>query len=74
MGKKPLFLVMDYLLTGIVVALICLAAWMFYKRWVGRYKAAPEPEEYEPGPDPEPEPETEPETAEVAGPPVASEE
>lgn len=38
---------MDYLLTGIVVALICLAAWLFYKRWVGRYKAAPAPEEYE---------------------------
>jgi len=38
---------MDYLLTGIVIALICLAAWLFYKRWVGRYKAAPEPEEYE---------------------------
>ena len=38
---------MDYLLTGIVIALICLAAWLFYKRWVGRYKSAPAPEEYE---------------------------
>lgn len=38
---------MDYLLTGIVIALICLAAWLFYRRWVGRYKTAPEPEEYE---------------------------
>lgn len=47
MDKKPVFLVMDYLLTGIVIALICLAAWLFYKRWVGRYKSAPEPEEYE---------------------------
>lgn len=47
LDKKPVFLVMDYLLTGIVVALICLAAWLFYKRWVGRYKSAPAPEEYE---------------------------
>jgi H+/gluconate symporter-like permease len=47
LDKKPLFLVMDYLLTGIVIALICLAAWLFYKRWVGRYKSAPAPEEYE---------------------------
>jgi len=47
LDKKPLFLVMDYLLTGIVIALICLAAWLFYKRWVGRYKAAPAPEEYD---------------------------
>jgi hypothetical protein len=47
LNKKPVFLVMDYLLTGIVVALICLAAWLFYKRWVGRYKSAPAPEEYE---------------------------
>ena len=38
---------MDYLLTGIVIALICLAAWLFYKRWVGSYKAAPAPEEYD---------------------------
>ena len=38
---------MDYLLTGIVIALICLAAWLFYKRWVGRYKSAPAPEEYD---------------------------
>ena len=44
---------MDYLLTGIVVALICLAAWLFYKRWVGRYKTAPGPEEYEEGLDPD---------------------
>jgi len=47
LDKKPVFLVMDYLLTGIVVALICLAAWLFYKRWVGRYKSAPAPEDYE---------------------------
>lgn len=32
---------MDYLLTGIVIALICLAAWLFYKRWAGRYREAP---------------------------------
>ena len=65
---------MDYLLTGIVVALICLAAWLFYKRWVGRYKAAPEPEEFEEEFEPEPEPEkTEVQTA-VAEPPVTPEE
>jgi H+/gluconate symporter-like permease len=49
LDKKPVFLVMDYLLTGIVIALICLAAWMFYKRWTGRYREAPAdaaPEEY----------------------------
>jgi len=39
---------MDYLLTGIAIALICLAGWLLYKRWVGRYRSAPEPdEEYE---------------------------
>ena len=37
---------MDYLLTGIVVALICLSAWLFYKRWAGRYKNE-QPEDYE---------------------------
>jgi hypothetical protein len=50
--KKPVFLVMDYLLTGIVISLICLAAWLIYKRWVGRYRSAPEPEEYEEIPEP----------------------
>ena len=29
---------MDYLLTAFVLALICLAAWLFYKRWTGRFK------------------------------------
>jgi hypothetical protein len=58
---------MDYLLTGIVIALICLAAWMFYKRWVGRYRA-PAPEEYED--DVEEEPEVQ---KAVAEPPVAPE-
>ena len=36
---------MDYLMTGIVISLICLAAWLLYKRWVGRYRSSPEPEE-----------------------------
>lgn len=32
---------MDYLLTAIVIALVCLAGWLLYKRWVGRYRQAP---------------------------------
>jgi hypothetical protein len=58
---------MDYLLTGIVIALICLAAWLFYKRWVGRYKSAPAPEEYE---DVEEEDEAPPVQTAVAEPPA----
>jgi len=38
---------MDYLLTAIAIALVFLAAWLLYKRWVGRYKTAPAPEEFE---------------------------
>ena len=47
---------MDYLLTAIAIALVCLAGWLIYKRWVGRYRQHPaeEPEEIE-----EPEPEDE---------------
>jgi len=55
LDKKPVFLVMDYLLTGFVVTLICLAAWLFYKRWVGRYRAPPPEDDYEEF-EPEPEP------------------
>ena len=38
---------MDYLLTAVAIALVFLAAWLLYKRWVGRYKTAPAPEEFE---------------------------
>ena len=69
MDKKPVFLVMDYLLTGIVIALIFLAAWLLYKRWIGRYREAPvAPEE-----DTEPEEVEEVQTA-VSDPPAAPEE
>ena len=59
---------MDYLLTAVAIALVFLAAWLLYKRWVGRYKTAPAPEEFE---DDEPEAETAPivQTA-TAEPPV----
>jgi len=62
---------MDHLLTGIVIALICLAAWLFYKRWTGRYREPSSKQE------PEPEPETyEPEEVQtaVAEPPATPEE
>ena len=46
---------MDYLLTGIVIALIFLAAWIFYKRWASRRRLDVEiPEEYEEAEDPAP--------------------
>jgi len=45
---------MDYLLTAIAIALVCLAAWLVYKRWVGRYRQHPAEETEE---DEEPEPE-----------------
>lgn len=37
---------MDMLITGIAIALLCLAAWLLYKRFCGRYKAPP-PEYYD---------------------------
>jgi hypothetical protein len=57
--KKPVFLVMDYLLTGIVIALILLAAWIYYKRWASRRRSdpeMPEEEEYEEAEAPAPPP------------------
>ena len=37
---------MDMLITAVAIALICLAAWMLYKRFSLRFKAQPEaPEE-----------------------------
>jgi hypothetical protein len=36
---------MDMLLTAIALALLCLAAWMLYKRYTARYKAEPVVEE-----------------------------
>jgi hypothetical protein len=73
LDKKPVFLVMDYLLTALAIALVCLAGWLLYKRWVGRYRQRPvetcedeDHEDYEetqvaaPAPTPaEPEPEPE---------------
>ena len=32
---------MDYLLTALAIALVCLAAWLLFKRWVGRYRQRP---------------------------------
>jgi len=48
--KKHDFLVMDMLVTAVAIALICIAAWMLYKRFSLRFKAQPEEpveEEYE---------------------------
>jgi hypothetical protein len=33
---------MDMLITAVAIALICVAAWMLYKRFSLRYKAQPE--------------------------------
>lgn len=73
MGKKPGFLVMDHLLTGIVIALICLAAWLFYKRWTGRYREPSSKQEQEPEPESETYEPEEVQTA-VAEPPASSDE
>jgi hypothetical protein len=32
---------MDMLLTAIALALLCLAAWLMYKRYTARYKSEP---------------------------------
>lgn len=60
---------MDMLLTAIALALLCLAAWLLYKRYTARYKSEPVEAEYEedepeiqeveadPTPDPTPAPE-----------------
>ena len=54
---------MDMLLTAIALALLCLAAWLLYKRYTARYKSEPVEEVYEeeepeiqedPTPDPTP--------------------
>ena len=38
---------MDMLLTAIALALLCLAAWLLYKRYTARYKSEPVEVEYE---------------------------
>ena len=38
---------MDMLLTAIALALLCLAAWMLYKRYTARYRAEPVEDDYE---------------------------
>lgn len=38
---------MDMLLTAIALALLCLAAWLLYKRYTARYKSEPVEEVYE---------------------------
>jgi len=38
---------MDMLLTAIALALLCLAAWLLYKRYTARYKTEPVEEVYE---------------------------
>jgi predicted cation transporter len=40
--KKHHFLLMDMLITAVAIALICVAAWMLYKRFSLRFKAQPE--------------------------------
>ena len=39
--KKHDFLVMDMLITAVAIALLCLAAWLLYKRFSNRYKSKP---------------------------------
>lgn len=56
---------MDSLLTVIAVVLLCLAAWLLYKRYTARYKSDPVEEtdveeEVEVQDDPTPEPAPEP--------------
>ena len=48
---------MDMLLTAIALALLCLAAWMLYKRYTARYRSEPVEDDYE---DEEPEESEEP--------------
>lgn len=39
---------MDTLITAVAIALLCLAAWLLYKRFCARFKSQPdEEEEYE---------------------------
>jgi hypothetical protein len=38
---------MDMLLTAIALALLCLAAWLLYKRYTARYKSEPVEVQYE---------------------------
>jgi hypothetical protein len=38
---------MEMLLTAIALALLCLAAWLLYKRYTARYKSEPVEVEYE---------------------------
>lgn len=42
--KKHDFLVMDMLITAVAIALLCLAAWLLYKRFSVRFKSEPEAE------------------------------
>jgi len=44
---------MDMLLTAIALALLCLAAWLLYKRYTARYKSEPVEEVYEEEEEPE---------------------
>jgi hypothetical protein len=37
---------MDMLLTAIAIALLCLAAWLLYKRYTARYQSEPVVEDY----------------------------
>ena len=39
--KKHDFLVMDMLITAVAIALVCLAAWLLYKRYINRFKSQP---------------------------------
>jgi hypothetical protein len=39
--KKHDFLVMDMLVTAVAIALLCLAAWLLYKRFSNRFKSQP---------------------------------
>jgi hypothetical protein len=39
--KKHDFLVMDMLITAVAIALLCLAAWLLYKRFSNRFKSQP---------------------------------
>lgn len=61
---------MDTLLTILAIGLLCVAAWLLYKRWTNRY--TPEPvvdripeEEFEAEEEPEPEPTPAPQAPEL---------
>jgi|LakMenEpi03Aug12_release.lakeMendotaPanAssembly.Ray.scaffolds.fasta_scaffold1110231_1 H+/gluconate symporter-like permease len=45
--KKHDFLIMDMLVTAVAIALLCLAAWLLYKRFSSRFKAQPDDQEDE---------------------------